>query len=163
MKRIIAVVLVAMLLASVMSASALASTYYTYHTTGKRLNVRYGPGTKYGVKDQLYDKGVAVCGLSSSGNWRKVRIYDEDDDEWGITGWISKTYLSSKIRGRVATSYDPLVVRSGPGKGYKKRGTLPRYTRVTISKINGNWAYLTARGLTGWCSLTYLRILNWYD
>lgn len=152
MKRIIAVVLVAMLLASVVPAAAFAATYKAYHTTASYLNIRSGPSTSSPKVGSALPRGTGVFALSSYGNWKKVRVFST-----GKVGWVSNTYLSSKARARVDTPHGGnLNVRRSPGG--TTIGSIKDGTKVTVYKINGYsgpWVYLYGGGLTGWSYYEY--------
>ena len=57
---------------------------------------------------------------------------------------------------RVTTQRDDLNIRSGPGSSYEVIGRIPKDTQVNVSAVNGEWAYVTYNGVSGWCSAAYL-------
>ena len=121
-----------------------------YHTTASVLNLRQGAGTKYAVIAKLpYGTGCTV--LKSSGNWRKVKTFT------GLTGWVSKNYLSKQTTARVATHGSNLNIRKKPGMDTVVIGSLKNGTKVTVKSTSGNWAYVSYGKLTGWMSLTWLK------
>jgi uncharacterized protein YgiM (DUF1202 family) len=62
------------------------------NTVSTSLNVRYGAGTGYSIKDSI-SKGDIVIILSTSGSWSKI-LYD------GVkTGYVSNQYLSVSTSG----------------------------------------------------------------
>ncbi|MGX9132847.1 3D domain-containing protein [Rummeliibacillus sp. JY-2-4R] len=67
----------------------------TYHTTAN-LNLRKGPGTKYGVKITI-PRGKNVTYKGKKGNWYKVSYK-------GKIGYVSKTYLRSGSIKKVSNS-----------------------------------------------------------
>ena len=118
-----------------------------YRTTASVLRMRKGPGTSYDIIAKL------VCGtgctiLSSNGNWRKVKTFD------GKVGWVYASYLKKEATAKVTAS--TLNVRKGPGTSTAVIGSFKHGTKVTVKYTSGNWAYVTANGLTGYVSLTYL-------
>ena len=47
-------------------------------------------------------------------------------------------------------------VRTGPGTGYARVGTLPAGTRVDLRGCEDNWCNVRGAGLGGWVSANYL-------
>ncbi|MFE0014805.1 SH3 domain-containing protein [Mesorhizobium sp. NPDC059054] len=47
-------------------------------------------------------------------------------------------------------------VRSGPGTGYAKLGTLPAGARVNLRGCEDNWCNVRGAGLSGWVSANFL-------
>jgi len=120
------------------------------------VNIRTGAGTDYAVVGCLnYKDEIEVLG--SSGNWYKVKVL-----KTGEVGWVSKTY-TTKVKpsggstATVATRYDPLNVRTGPGTGYTVVGSVKKGRKVTVKSISGDWAYITYGSLKGWSYLHYLK------
>ena len=162
MKRILAVLLAVMLLAAVIPATSLAAgatpncsecgyPVYRVHTYGSRLNLRAGAGTSYKVVASLcYGKPVKV--LKKAGAWYKVQTFN------GVTGWASKKYLKEGAYANVNTKSTGLNYRKGPGTCYSIKGTFAKGTkRLLVTKVSGNWAYVTKCGKTGWCCRDYLK------
>lgn len=159
MKRILAVLLAAMLLVAVIPATSLAegevsnaSTYKVYrvHTNGSDLMLRSGPGTGYRIVRRLcYGKPLKYLGCSNG--WYKVKTFD------GYCGWVSKRWVKSGAYTDVKTRTQGLNYRTGPGTGYAIKGSFPKGTcRLLATKVNGNWAYVSKHGKCGWSSMTYL-------
>ena len=118
-----------------------------YRTTASVLNLRAGAGTQYGVVAKL-KRGTGCTVLDASGNWRKVKTFK------GQVGWVSVNYLTKQATAKVTASV--LNVRKGPGTNTAVLGGFKRGTRVTVMYTSGNWAYVTAKKLTGYVSLNYL-------
>ena len=160
MKRILAVLLAVMLLVAVIPATSLAesasngcSTYKVYRvsTNGGNLMLRSGPGTSYRVLASLCN-GRPLKYLYSDGNWYKVRTFS------GMTGWVSKHYVRCGAYANVNTRTSGLNYRTGPGTGYAIKGSFAKGTRnLYVTKVCGNWAYVSKSGRHGWSSLTYLK------
>ena len=125
-----------------------SSSSTTYRTTASVLNLRAGAGTDYAVVGKL-KRGTGVTILASSGNWRRVKTYK------GKIGWVSATYLAPKCTAKVTAS--SLNVRKGPGVGTAILGSFKRGTKVSVLYTSGNWAYVNAKGLTGYVSQNYLK------
>ena len=116
------------------------------------INLRAGAGTKYKVIGSLRN-GTAFTVTKSSGNWYRVKVIKS-----GKVGWVSKSYTAKGAYAKVTTEYQGLNVRTGPGTGYAIKGSMPLGARnVKIKYINGNWAYVSYKGLNGWSSRTYLK------
>ena len=121
-----------------------------YRTTASVLNVRSGPGTSYKIVNKLV-RNTPCTVLKSSGNWRSIKTFN------GVTGWVSATYLARNATGKVATRGSRLNVRRRPSTSATILGSLNNGTRVTVTNVSGNWAYITYGSLKGWASLTYLK------
>ena len=162
MKRILAVLLMVMLFVAVMPATSLAAgavsngdtTVYHVATQRDDLRLRSGPGTNYSILARL-GKNSALIKLSGDSNgWCRVRTMN------GMSGYASSRYIKKDAYADVATQRDGLNVRSSRNASNKKniKGSIPHgTTHVTVTKINGNWAYVKWGRLQGWSSLSYLR------
>lgn len=160
MKRILALLIAVMLLAAVIPATSLAveaandcgTTYKVYrvHTSGSRLMLRSGPGTGYRIVARLCN-GKPLKYIKRSGNWYKVKTFN------GYTGWVSRHYVNCGAYADVATHTSGLNYRTGPGTGYRVKGSFAKGTcHLLVSKVNGNWAYVSKHGKCGWSSMNYL-------
>ena len=127
-----------------------AKTAYRVKTNGGNLNVRAGAGTGYKIINSL-PNGTGCTVLQKSGNWYKIKTFK------GVTGWVSKNYLAKNCTAHVKTNGGNLNVRKGPGTSKAVLGSLANGAKVTVKSVSGNWAYLTGGGLTGWCSMNYLK------
>ena len=162
MKRILAVLLAVMLLVAVMPATSLAegavsngdTTMYHVATQRDDLMLRSGPGTNYGVVARM-PKNSALIKLSSGSNgWWKVKSMN------GMVGYAHSSYIKKDAYADVTTQRDGLNVRSSRNAKSTKniKGSIPHGTNhVTVTKTNGNWAYVKWGKLQGWSSLGYLR------
>lgn len=56
----------------------------------------------------------------------------------------------------VSTSSLPLTMRGGHGTGYPAIASIPKGSRVYVSRSDGNWAHVEWSGRTGYCSMSYL-------
>ena len=57
---------------------------------------------------------------------------------------------------KVNTQQDDLNIRAGAGADQVIVGRVPKDTVVTVTAVNGNWAYITYNGVSGWVSTVYL-------
>lgn len=125
-----------------------ASSSTVYRTTASVLNMRAGAGTDYKITGKL-KKGTGCYILESKGNWRRVKTFK------GKIGWVSANYLRKEATAKVTAR--SLNVRKGPGTNTAILGGFKKGTKVTVLYTSGNWAYVTAKGLTGYVSLKYLK------
>lgn len=123
-------------------------TQSVYHVTSTTLNVRSGAGSNYEKVDTLF-VGTAFKVLGTSGNWLKIKTFD------GVSGWVSKNYVAATANAVVSAS--KLNMRSGAGTGYNVKRSLSCGTVVTVNSINGNWAHITVKGVSGHVSVNYLK------
>lgn len=70
----------------------------------------------------------------------------------------TSTVISTLTPGsyRVNTRQDDLNIRSGAGETYSIVGRIPKDTVVTVTAVNGDWAYVTYNNVSGWVSAQYL-------
>lgn len=131
---------------------------YTGYITASILNVRYGPGTTYEVKDSLV-RGESVSIVAEAGTWCKL----------SSGGWVSKNYVStspvsteSNNASGSGTIYyvtaSALNVRSAPGTSSSVVSCVYRGSSVSViaekSDSNGDlWCKLSSGG---WVSKEYL-------
>ena len=155
MKKFLAILLMAsLLLVAVLPVGALAeskTTVYRVKTNGGNLNMRSGAGTKYAVTGSLKN-GTAFTVQKKSGNWYKIKTLKA-----GKVGWISKNYTTTRAYALVATNQKGLNIRKGPGTGYAILGSSPKGAKILVKYIQGNWAYVTYSGVSGWSSRSWLK------
>ncbi len=56
----------------------------------------------------------------------------------------------------VTTNSLPLTMRSGHGTGYSVVASIPKGSKVYVSRADGNWAHVEWNGHSGYCSMSYL-------
>ena len=156
----------------VLSGGGGGSTNQTGKVKASSLNVRSGPGTGYSRIGSLAN-GATVTILGSSGNWYQINYN-------GRTGYVSKDYVtvtSSPIQtptqaptqtptqaptqtpGQTGTvKASSLNVRSGPGTGYSRIGSLPNGASVTILGTSNGWYQISYNGGTGYVSASYVTL-----
>ena len=89
--------------------------------------------------------------VRKSGSWYKVRTFG------GTTGWVSKKYVKAGAYANVDTQSSGLNIRKGPGTCYGIKGSFAHGTRhLLVTKVSGNWAYVSKNCKSGWCSMNYL-------
>ncbi len=57
----------------------------------------------------------------------------------------------------VSTGSQPLTMRSGHGTNYGIVTSIPKGSKVYVSKADGYWAHVEWNGYTGYCSMEYLK------
>ena len=138
------------------------STMYTTPEIG--LNLRKGPGTSYSVIRTL-SKGTAVTVHSSSNGWSKISVN-------GVEGYVSTSFLSSTNPSTNSSTSNEttstptttmyvtpdagLNLRKGPGTSYSVVKTLSKGTAVTVHSSNNGWSNVSANGVEGYVSTSYL-------
>ena len=138
------------------------STMYTTPEIG--LNLRKGPGTSYSVIRTL-SKGTAVTVHSSSNGWSKISVN-------GVEGYVSTSFLSSTNPSTNSSTSNEttstptttmyvtpdagLNLRKGPGTSYSVIKTLSKGTVVTVHSSNNGWSNVSANGVEGYVSTSYL-------
>ena len=138
------------------------STMYTTPEIG--LNLRKGPGTSYSVIRTL-SKGTAVTVHSSSNGWSKISVN-------GVEGYVSTSFLSSTNPSTNSSTSNEttstptttmyvtpdagLNLRKGAGTSYSVIKTLSKGTAVTVHSSNNGWSNVSANGVEGYVSTSYL-------
>ena len=150
----------------------------TYTVTATSLNVRSTPSTS-GAKVGTLPSGVQVSVSSANGKWAAVSYN-------GISGYCSMDYLkqetaqtttaattaapaetttttaaasdfSDSYAGTYRVTASALNLRSGPSTANSKVGTIPGGTTIEVTSANGKWAAVSYNGVSGYCSMDYLK------
>ncbi len=113
--------------------------------TGRGVNLRRGPGTKYmALGNKSYGSKLVIWG--SRGNWYYVTMLS------GQSGWVSKTYVSKTYTTSTTTGVN---MREDPNGAIIK--TLAKGTSVTVYTVDGAWSFVKQGGTHGWVYSQYLR------
>ena len=109
------------------------------------------------------DRLFAIEGNTSNGVY--IKSYKLSDTY--IVGYAVPKYKSniksSALSGKyVVNAETSLNLRSGPSKEYGVIASLKNGTDLTLRRIEGDWAYVTANGKTGWISTKYLAPIEAY-
>lgn len=146
------------------------------------LNIRSGPSSAYNIIATLSQgQPVVLLGRTADSGWANVRIYN------GVVGWANAAYLNSNVSFstlpvvNVSASPGPgpgqgpanpgpssaggtvkatgLNVRSGPGLGYGVVGGVYWGEWVTVHgrSADGGWLKISAGGMTGWASSSFIQ------
>lgn len=132
------------------------------------LNVRSGPGTTYGRVGSL-NKGTQVTVLEALDGWYQI-------SSGSLTGYVSAQYLTIGSTGSADPSAStgdqspsmseeglvlsgPLNVRSGPGTGYSRIGSLRAGSTVSVIGSSGDWYHITYGSLTGYVHSDYMVLM----
>jgi SH3-like domain-containing protein len=109
-------------------------------TRSTPINVRVGPGTKYGIAWVYVKAGTPVEIVQEFDTWRKIRDFD------GSEGWVHQNLLSGKRAGLAAPwrsdAQIPLLAGRNPDGGV--RAYLGAGFRVDIDKCDGAWCEVSA-------------------
>lgn len=65
--------------------------------------------------------------------------------------------FSESYAGKYTVSASSLNIRSGPSTSSSKVGSIPNGATVTVTSGNGSWAAVTYNGVSGYCSMDYLK------
>ena len=127
------------------------------------LNVRTGPGTKYGVIRQLgqgnevdvieeYENGWAKINIVGQKGYVNARYLEIAEREQEYQVWVGKAYGLGGSR---------LNVRTGPGTGYGLLESWPKLGEgnlVDVTGESGDWYQVRIAGkYTGWVNKAYLK------
>ena len=118
---------------SAVSASAAQSESTYVKVTADALNVRTGPGTDYAVADELA-QGKVVKVLGAQDGWYQIG-----------SGYIDAAYTEAATAEEaleqlyIRVTQGPLNIRSGPGTGYSKVGSLAKGRCVKVVSVQSGW------------------------
>ncbi len=138
---------------AVSGSSTLADSGDQYVVTADWLNMRAGAGTDYMVVEHLRN-GTKVTYVSSKSGWWRVRLAN------GTSGYVDKQYLTpvdASKTGSYTVSASKLALRKEPNTKSKRLAKLPRGTVVYVSRLNGDWGYVSYNGQSGWVAIKYLQ------
>lgn len=110
-------------------------------TRSNPINVRVGPGTKYGVAWVYLKSGTPVEIIQEFDTWRKIRDVD------GSEGWLHQNLLQGKRAGLVvpASGYgkDVPLLKSRDAQSGVRAWLGPNF-RVDIKECDGTWCEVVA-------------------
>lgn len=121
--------------------------------SGDKVNLRSGPGTKYGVKWE-YGSGFPVKVMQRKGKWVKVKDFEND------TGWVHQSLLTKNPQMIVKANKNQdkkINIRENPGTKNKIVGQA--YYGVVFKTIQqkADWVKVKHEsGLTGWIKRSLL-------
>ena len=108
-------------------------------TRSNPINVRVGPGTKYGVAWVYVKAGTPVEIIQEFDTWRKIRDAD------GSEGWLHQNLLQGKRAGLVSpSSTEPVALRRDPNDQAGVRAWLTPSFRVDLKECDGKWCKVIA-------------------
>ena len=149
--RFLRTALTSAMLCVVLSVTVSAA-YGTGTVTENSLRLREKASTGSAILNTV-DKGTKVIVLENQKNgWYKVELN-------GTVGYMSAAYLSvtpSTYTGKINTDGSSLNMRSGPGSGYSKVGSIPAGTTLTIIGSENGWYKTSYKGVTGYVSGDYV-------
>jgi len=160
MKRVLAILLAAMLLVAVMPVSAFASdskTVYISRNGSGQINLREGPGYDYDITGKLVYHNNKVTVQKTSGKWSKVKVSGTSKVGWIRTYYIDGTTKSlgngtHKIT-KSATIYSKASSSSSKrGKVYVGDTVKVYYTERDYAqvKLNGSGSF------AGWIPMSVI-------
>jgi uncharacterized protein YraI len=142
------------------------------------INLRSGPATRFAVVG-VFDLGTTALalGIDETGEWTEVRLSS------GIQGWVRSQLVRVRSGAPLATatpsptsdrptatptvilaqiiSNQRVNIRSGPGTGFQRLGSLPPFTQVEVISRSDNqeWTNVRINGVEGWVLSSVLRRL----
>lgn len=173
-KRVISLLLVAIIAVSTMMVTASAASYKkgTYVVMASNgVNVRTGAGTKYS-KVGAAAKNVTFEVSQVSGSWGYTSSIKCTNGY--KKGWVALDYCSLKKEAATTSnssytlgdysvsSSNGINVRTGAGTGYSKVGAAAKGVSFKVTKISGSWGYTPSIKCTngyksGWVMLGYCK------
>ena len=140
---------------SYLNFGADASTGTVKYANGGYVNLRSGPALTYSVTMRV-TSGTTVTIVNDSSEWNYIGVtyngyttYGYMHDSFIDRGSTTTAVVTTRNGGRVN-------VRSGPSSGYKSVGSLASGTQVTVLLKGNSWYQITANGITGFMSTSYL-------
>lgn len=157
MKRILAILLAAMVLAAALPVAALADTtktVYISRTGDGTINLREGPGYDYGITGHYVHHNNKVSVKSSSGKWSKVTV-----KATGKTGWIRTYYIDGTTK-KLGTGTHVIKTASkvyaSASSSSSKKGNVYVGDTVKVYYTERDYARITVTGsnLKGWVPMS---------
>ena len=142
------------------SGDYLSITAISGTATGSSINIRSKASLDGKVTGKL-NKGTKVTIQSETDGWYYIQYA-------GITGWVSKQYISTGSQTETAASQTlkngnayyvnatKLNIRSIPSSKGNVVGKLTTNEKVSVTGISGNWASVSYGNMSGWVSRQYL-------
>jgi SH3-like domain-containing protein len=109
-------------------------------TRSSPINVRVGPGTKYGIAWVYVRAGVPVEIIQEFDTWRKIRDVD------GSTGWLHQNLLTGKrvaIVTAAATADGQVAMRAHPDSTAALVAWLVSGVEVELKSCDGTWCRIS--------------------
>lgn len=125
---------------------------------GDSVRLRSAPSLEAKVLGTLY-RGDEVRVRSAQGQWREVWVPRTRQVGW-VAHWLLAEVPPEGVRREVAyVNADTLNIRSGPGEGYERRGTLARGTQVDVIAYADQWRKIRvpSNGEFGWVAGWHLK------
>lgn len=111
-------------------------------TRSNPINVRVGPGTRYGIAWVYVKAGTPVEIIQEFDTWRKIRDVD------GSEGWLHQNLLQGRRAAIVAPwkqAGEQIALRRDRSAESAVRAWLTPGFRVDLSECDGSWCAVTAR------------------
>lgn len=152
----------------------------TYTVTASSLNVRSTPSTS-GAKVGVLPNGAQVTVTSANGSWAAVSYngisgYCSMDylkqnaaqttapaettapaQTTTTAATAATSDFSESYAGTYSVNASSLNIRSAPTTSASKVGSIPNGAQVTVTSGNGKWAAVSYNGISGYCSMDYLK------
>lgn len=152
----------------------------TYTVTASSLNVRSTPSTS-GAKVGVLPNGAQVTVTSANGSWAAVSYngisgYCSMDylkqnaaqttapaettapaQTTTTAATAATSDFSESYAGTYSVNASSLNIRSAPTTSASKVGRIPNGAQVTVTSGNGKWAAVSYNGISGYCSMDYLK------
>ncbi len=114
----------------------------------KAVNLRVGPGRKYGISWLYKKRGLPVEVIQEFDQWRRIR------DSEGTTGWVLHSLLSSRRTALVAPweKAEPLEGRQQDAAFFDARNSASD-TSSTIAKVQAGLLVSVESCDKGWCAI----------
>lgn len=133
-----------------------------YKTTSN-LNMRTEAGTSNRILMTI-PKGKQITYIASKGSWYQISY-------GGRNGYVSSAYVRkeagtvqtpavSATGGNLVKTTSALNIRTGPGVGYTRIGSIPNQTTAVFHSQKDGWYQVTYGGKTGYASGKYLSVVN---
>lgn len=140
--------------------SLAGSIRYVWTQSGNGLYMRDEPSSDGAIVAGIPDENaVEIRKMLNSWAYVSWKSYE---------GWCSMDYLLTEeehtqimseflsIPATVTTESSPLRLRESPSLNAKAVESMPKDSQVVILRLEGDWAYVDYRGISGWCSAEYL-------
>ena len=114
------------------------------------VNLRKGPGTRYGVKDSLSRNELLIVLGKYNSNWYEVQVVNSLR-----TGYVHKDYISNGAIGTITANVN---LRKSASTSARVLRVVPAGETVTVINVGSKWAKVKYMGTTGYLWNSYLNL-----
>lgn len=117
------------------------------YITSNEVNLRAGPGERYGVKAKLSAKGFPVIVVREMSGWSKIITHMHD------TGWIKNNFIKKNKNNMLVITRETYLMQE-PEESSRKVALIGKNRLVELRKSTDAWKYVQVKfdgtQINGW-------------